>query len=418
LILWERAMPATMEEPAMFEFGPILRALWRNKAGAALVILQIALTLAIVSNAAFVISERKAKIARPTGVPEHEVFHMMLLPTTQQPSDYGRAQRDLEAIRALPGVKGATVVNQIPLSGGGSSSGFSYDPDKRDVRIPVNTFNADEHGLEALGLKLVAGRNFRPEEMQISTMVNLQDPKVVLVTRQLAEQMFGVGVNPLGKLIDRDAGPLEIVGVVETLLGSWVNWSKAGNAAILPAFLSDLPLRYAVRAEPAERARLMKEVPELLNRIDPQRVVLSVKGIDELKARSYREDTTMIRTLTVAMVLLALVTALGIVGLTLFWVNQRRKQIGTRRALGASRAAIVRYFLVENLLIAGIGIVLGGVLALLANQQMVQQLEMKVLAPGYLLGSVVALALLGQLAALAPAWRAAQVEPALATRSV
>lgn len=402
----------------MFEIGPILRALWRNKAGAALVVIQIALTLAIVSNAAFVISERKAKIARPTGMPEQEIFQIAVLATTQQSNDYGRVQRDLESIRALPGVKAATVLNQVPLSGGGSSSGFSYDPDKPDTRVSANQFQSDEHGLDALGLRLVAGRNFRAEEMQQASMVKAADPKVVLISRQLADRMFGEGVSPLGKIIDRDAGPMEVIGVIETFLGSWVNWSNAGDTLLMPAFYGDIPLRIVVRAEPAERARLMREVPELLNRIDPQRVVMGVKGLDELKDRSYREDNTMIRTLTVAMVLLALVTALGIVGLTLFWVNQRRKQIGTRRALGASRAAIVRYFLVENALIAGIGITLGSLLALLANQQMVQQLEMKALAPGYLLASVVALALLGQLAALAPAWRAAQVEPALATRSV
>jgi putative ABC transport system permease protein len=402
----------------MFEIGPILRALWRNKAGAMLVIVQVALTLAIVSNAAFVISERQAKIARPTGVVEDEVFQLVVLAASNQPSDYGRVQHDLEAIRALPGVKAATVMSQVPLSGGGSSSGFKYDPDKPEVRVPVNTFNSDEHGLETLGLKLVAGRNFTAADMLQTTQVNLADPKVVLVTRKLADEMFGAGVNPIGKLVDRDAGPMEIIGVVDVLLGSWVNWSKAGNAMLLPAFMNDLPLRYVVRADPSDRARLMKEVPELLTRIDAQRVVLGAKGIDELKMRSYREDHTMIRTLTVAMVLLALVTALGIVGLTLFWVNQRRKQIGTRRALGASRGAIVRYFLVENALIAGLGIVIGCVLALLANQQMVQQLEMKALAPAYLAASVVALALLGQFAALAPAWRAAQIEPALATRSV
>ena len=402
----------------MFEIGPILRALWRNKAAAALVIVQVALTLTIFSNAAFVITERAARIARPTGIPEAEVFALAILPTTQAPNDYGRVQHDLEAIRALPGVRSASVISQIPLSGSGSSSGLYYDADKPDAHVAANIFNIDERGLDSLGLELVAGRAFEAADIQMSTQVNAQDPRVVLVTRQLADRMFGVGVNPLGKLIDRHLGSMEIVGVVDALLGSWVHWDEAGNSVLLPTFYSDIPLRYVIRSDAADRARLERDVPELLGRIDAQRVVLGIRGLDELKARSYREDTTMIRTLTVAMVLLAMVTALGIVGLTLFWVNQRRKQIGTRRALGASRAAIVRYFLVENALIIGIGVVCGSLLAVLANQQMVQHLQMHVLSPAYLLGSVLALALLGQFAALAPAWRAAQVEPALATRSV
>ena len=402
----------------MFEIGPILRALWRNKAGALLVIIQVALTLMIVANAAFVISERKEKIARPTGMPESELFGMLIIPASQQPHDYGRIQQDLEAIRGLPGVTGVTVINQIPLSGSGSSSGFEYDPEKPDTRVPANIYNIDEHGIDTLGLRIIAGRTFTAADIVVSAQVNTDDPKVGIVSKQMAEEMFGVGVNPLGKLITRDSGQIEIVGVMDPMLGSWVGWSKAGNSILLPAFYTDSVLRYMVRSSNADRARLMKEVPELLNRIDARRVVLSIRSLDEYKARSYRADTTMIRTLTVAVVLLALVTALGIVGLTLFWVNQRRKQIGTRRALGASRAAIVRYFLVENALIAAIGIVLGCVLALAANQLMVQQWQMAVLGPVYLFGSIAVLLALGQVAALAPAWRAAQVEPELATRSV
>ena len=69
---------------------------------------------------------------------------------------------------------------------------------------------------------------------------------------------------------------------------------------------------------------------------------------------------------TVVALLLA-ITALGVVGLASFNVNQRRKQIGTRRALGATRFNIIRYFLVENVLITSGGIALGLVLSILVN---------------------------------------------------
>jgi putative ABC transport system permease protein len=116
--------------------------------------------------------------------------------------------------------------------------------------------------------------------------------------------------------------------------------------------------------------------------------------------------------------LLLVVTAVGIVGLTSFWVAQRRRQIGIRRAIGATRGDILRYFQTENFLIATLGIVLGMVLAYGLNLLLMRHYELGRL-PGYYL-PVGALVLwgLGQLAVLGPARRAAAVPPVVATRSV
>jgi putative ABC transport system permease protein len=112
------------------------------------------------------------------------------------------------------------------------------------------------------------------------------------------------------------------------------------------------------------------------------------------------------------------VTALGIVGLASFWVAQRRKQIGVRRALGATRGDILHYFQTENFLIVTLGIVLGMVLAFGLNLLLMQHYELPRLPFWYLPVGAVALWALGQLAVLAPALRAAAVPPVVATRSV
>jgi putative ABC transport system permease protein len=113
------------------------------------------------------------------------------------------------------------------------------------------------------------------------------------------------------------------------------------------------------------------------------------------------------------------ITALGIVGMASFWVTQRRKQIGTRRALGATRGAILRYFLTENFLITTGGLVLGAVLSYgFSFWLMAHVSEAKLLPWGYLPVGFVVLWLLGQLAVLGTATRAARVSPAIATRSV
>jgi len=115
--------------------------------------------------------------------------------------------------------------------------------------------------------------------------------------------------------------------------------------------------------------------------------------------------------------MLLLMTASGIIGLASLWVNQRRKQIGVRRALGARRVDILRYFVTENIIIGLCGITLGCGLAFALNQAMMSTLEVQRLPLGYLGGGAAILLLLGVAAVLGPAWRAAQIAPAIATRS-
>lgn len=122
--------------------------------------------------------------------------------------------------------------------------------------------------------------------------------------------------------------------------------------------------------------------------------------------------------LTAVIVALLVVTALGIVGLASFWVQQRTRQIGVRRALGATRGQILRYFQTENFLLATLGIFIGMVLAYGLNQLLMGRYELPRLPLVYLPVGAVALWLLGQIAVYWPARRAASVPPALATRSV
>jgi putative ABC transport system permease protein len=119
----------------------------------------------------------------------------------------------------------------------------------------------------------------------------------------------------------------------------------------------------------------------------------------------------------VCVVMLA-VTAVGIVGLTSFWVGQRRRQIGIRRAVGASRGHIRYYFQTENFLLTTAGVVLGMGLAFLLNVYLMRHYEMRMMPWYYLPVGAIALWTLGQLAALGPAVRASAVPPVVATRSV
>jgi putative ABC transport system permease protein len=176
--------------------------------------------------------------------------------------------------------------------------------------------------------------------------------------------------------------------------------------------------RYVIRTEPGRRDALMPQVEELLAGNNPDRIVRNMTTMTETRARSYLEDVAMIRLLVFIVSLLTAITGLGIVGLASFNVARRTKQIGTRRALGASRPAILRYFLLENFLVSGVGIAAGAVLAVGLNIWMVQAFDLAPLTWYIIPLAMAALWLVGQAAVFWPARRASLVPPAVATRAV
>jgi len=177
---------------------------------------------------------------------------------------------------------------------------------------------------------------------------------------------------------------------------------------------------YLLRADPAQLPQVLRDARAAMATIAPDAVLDSKASqiIGSLRENYFRQDRVMAGILVGVIAALLLVTALGIVGLASFWVQQRRRQIGIRRALGATRGDILRYFQTENFLIVTGGIALGMLLAFGLNLLLMQHYELPRLPLYYLPVSALVLWGLGQFAVLGPALRAAAVPPVVATRSV
>jgi len=201
-------------------------------------------------------------------------------------------------------------------------------------------------------------------------------------------------------------------------------WSNtyAGQALIWPMRADDARgIYYIVRARPGQLADAMREAPKALFAQSRLRIIDPKDGVQDyatIRHKVYDRDRGMAILMGIICTVLLAITAAGIVGLTSFWVGQRRKQIGVRRALGARQRDILAYFLTENFLISTTGVVLGTVLAIAFNLWTVTRFEMSHMSMAYVGIGVVVLLLLGQGAVLAPALRASRVSPVEATRSV
>lgn len=408
------------------ELRPILSTLLRHKTAAALIVLEIALSCAIICNAMFLIGERLDRLQLVSGVAEDEVVRVQLTGIGEDADADALTRSDLAQLRGLPGVKAASVTNQVPFVNSSWNTSVNMVKDQKQPTLSATTYMGDEQFLAALGPKLVAGRNFAADEFIDWSALdgpgsNLSIPAVI-ITQSLADKLFP-GQSAIGKSFyswGEDA--IRVVGVVDHL----VRPSDQGGAVaheysmIFPIHVPfSLGGNYLLRTDPARRAEVLKAAVAALEKNSPNRIILedNTKTMEELRAHYYRQDSVMVWMLVAVIVALLVVTALGIVGLASFWVQQRTKQIGVRRALGATRGQILRYFQTENFLLATIGIALGMLLAYAINQLLMGKYELPRLPLYYLPVGAVLLWLLGQVAVYGPARKAASVPPAVATRS-
>lgn len=393
-----------------------------NRTGAALIAVQIALTLAIVSNGLLFAREHLARMHRPSGVVESNLLAVSSRASVEGEAVRSRVKEDLAALRALPGVVDAYATSSLPLGGSGSEVYVDRRPlDDDHLRglTRAAEYQVDEHALRTLGLRLVAGRWFDAGDIR-ETGVPGESP-VIIVSRTLAERLFP-GADATGQVVyKRGAFPSTIVGVVERLQTPWPNPGSSStiveNSILSPWRYFDANVLFVVRHEAAKQGPMLEAVERELRRLDPRRVITDARTFEEVRHEAYRGSRALASMLGAVSALLLMVTALGVIGLTTYWSVQRRHQIGVRRALGARRADILRRFQTENLLIAGGGLVAGGLIASALNLALVKSIELSRMSTLELLVGAACVLLLTQLAALWPAFRAASIPPALATRT-
>ncbi|GLQ50207.1 ABC transporter permease [Dyella flava] len=410
------------------DIRPILVTLRRHKFTCCLLVLQIAFTCAIVCNAIFLIGQRLERMRTPSGIAENELVYIQMADIGNRPDAKARAAEDLAALQAIPGVKSAALVDELPFDMGSDNMDVRTDPNQRMATLSASQYFGE--GLtKTLGVKLIEGRDFRPEEFvdlsDVYTALAQQQyeklPKTTLITRDMAERLWP-GQDPLGKQIYVGTGlPFTVIGVLQNLIRPGQDRLELG-AQYSSVWPVRIPLvqgaSFLIRCAPQDREQVLKSAVDKLKALDPNRIVLGKGTMEQHRRDFFQNDRAMAGILFGVCLALLVVTALGIVGLASFWVAQRNRSIGVRRALGATRGNILHYFQTENFLLTTMGIVLGMVLAYGINLFLIVHYELPRMPAMYLPIGALILWGIGQVAVLGPALRAAAVPPVVATRSV
>ncbi|WP_256081790.1 ABC transporter permease [Massilia sp. YIM B04103] len=409
------------------EIRPIFSALMRNKTGPLLVAIQVALSLAILANALHIVNVRQAVSARSSGIEaESDIVFINVnsLKGGSHEEQLALQKAQAAALRAVPGVVSVARVNQYPMSQAGNYNSVTTSRSQLKKVAVSSLYVSADSLVKTWGLNVVEGRDFTPADVwEVDESVSRDYPQTIMITRALGQKMWPEATSYVGKTFYFGKGEtgraVTVTGVVERL--------QTPNAAVGPEgeYSSIAPVRntgygssrFAIRAEAGQRERVSKEAEEALRKLENNQVVIETTTADEQRSQRYRADHALAWMLITVSVLLLLVTASGVVGMASLWVTQRRKQIGVRRALGARRLDILRYFITENVMITSTGVVSGLLGALALNHLLVSKFQMERLPASYLLAGAALFWLLGIAAVYGPAWRAASISPALATRS-
>ena len=395
---------------------PLLSALQRNPTGALLVTLQVSITLAVLVNAAWVVHQRIMKIEQPTGITTRDTFVLQISGSSTQFNAAAAESEDLAYLRGLPGVVSATVSDGVPLTGDGGDTGLWIEHGQQGRVTLTSELGMDQEGLKTLGVRLIAGRNFRADEIQPYVPGKQASASEAIVTESLAHALFPHG-NALGKTV-YSGEPRTIIGIARDFMEPQIG-QPAERTIIYPRLPGqggyyDL----LVRTRPGKLDALLRVARKHIAASHRYGVIVDARTFAQNNRRrdSGNRNVTILLSLVTALMLA--VCCLGIFGLTTFNVGSRTRQIGTHRALGARRRDVVTYFLVENALILTGGAVLGGLLALLIGNWLTLHYAIPRLNVAYLAAGIVALLAVGELAAWQPARRAARIAPSVATRTV
>ncbi|MDK2594315.1 ABC transporter permease [Pseudoalteromonas obscura] len=401
----------------------ILKLILKHKSISLLITLQIAIAVTIVGNTSFISYRTLQNWLVPSHIAEEQIINVYTRAFDKNLDKGALIERDLQRLKALPGVESASYAgNELVLAtvNGRNFAHNTLDTDNQGEYVAL--FAQTQGGAETLGVNISQGRHFYDTEYIFGAAAQNQRASVVMISNALAKKLFPQQ-SALGQTVylHSDRAPYQVIAIYDDMmLGETAvytnNWY---HSAILPEahYGRNSQINYLVKVAPNTDKTVLETIEDLLFEEDG-RIVQQVEFAARAKKRLWDGRSTFAFIMMGISGIAILVTGVGIIALVSFSISVRKKEIGVLRALGASQSRVMQTLLIENSILAIVGIILGLFAALWLNQYFVTNLRIQGLIVPWLAGLVaLCVWLLSATAVYIPARKAARIAPAQVTKT-
>ena len=381
-----------------------------------LVVAELALAVVLLAGAGLLVRSFMSLTGVEPGFRAEGAVHFELeLPSLAYASDASVAafhDRLAERLESLPGTKAVGAVSRLPLAG---RLNTSFELVGQQAVTPgqqqyIETRSATPGYFESMGIPLLLGRGISESDREGSV-------PVAVISLSTVQRHFG-GADPIGRQIRVSTlqEPRTIVGVVGDVRHLALDQQAAPHAYFPLAQVPRRGVSFVVRAS-GDPGAIASAVTNVVQQLEPMLPSPRIRPVDDI----IRESVARSRFLTIllgAFAVTALVlSAIGIFGLLSYTVAQRTREFGIRLALGARSRDVLGMVLQRALTMAGIGLGVGLVGALLLTRFVRSVLYgVSPTDPVTLALVIILLVATVLLASLIPARRAAAVQPTEALR--
>ena len=323
----------------------------------AFVVVQVALSLVLMVGAGLFVRTLMQAYAVDLG---YSVDRMLVadLPLSEgYTPESGLALYDelLASISGLPGVTSAGAARVTVLSGNNRTVGISTDGrplrDDRSNAIPIRVNVVSRGYLDAMGIRVLAGRQFDETDVQSS-------PRVAIISRALGERLWP-GANAIGRVMVWQDGPLQVIGVVPDTV-----YLRSTEREPQPFFYLPLSQNYEngvslhIRTA-GDPLSLLNAVRQVTRSLDPKLALTRPRPLVDDFQSSVETERLLARLSTMLSGLALLLAAVGLYGVMAYTVRQRTREVGLRLALGATPGVIMQLIVGRGARLIAIGVGLG-----------------------------------------------------------
>ncbi|SFC92513.1 ABC transporter permease [Pseudoalteromonas denitrificans] len=395
----------------------ILKVLKKQMTGPFLLILQIVITFTVIVNATYIISDKTKLLDIPTGADQENSFYVSIYAQDKDMQNENQIKSDMAQIRSLNTVTSAAPINTIPLIGMGKYQDL-YTDEKEETGDYTAKYYTDNAVVDTLDMEILIGEDFTEQDVLYVKSDSIKWPDSIIITKAFAEFLYKDDWRQaVSKLLYVGDTRVRVKGIVDKMQSPWYFWRNVEFSIFVPSVLITEEMKYLVRAKKGQKDIAISQVEALLLKT-PGRMINKIETLGEVRDNALSTEQGTVSILKSLIITLSLITAFGIIGQASYSINARKKQIGTRRALGASKLQIIQYFLTENILVSTIGILLGMISCIALNLVLVDNFSLPRL-PFYYLGfGVLSIYIISLLSVLYPAYKAANISPAIATREM